>query len=94
MALRTRSHMLAIEKGAWLNLPRHTRICRFCNSQTVETEAHIALQCPRYAHIREDYRKLLEDSTQLTSVLSTASPAALGSFVTRLFLYRQELENS
>ena len=82
---RTRSHTLAIEKGAWLDMPRHARVCRFCDAQTVETEAHVALYCPKYAHIRDDYQQLLVETTQLSSVLSTASPATLGSFVIGLF---------
>ena len=48
---RTRSHTFTLEKGDWLNLPQHAKVCRFCDSQIVKTEAHVALQCPRYAHI-------------------------------------------
>ena len=62
--------MLAIEKEAWLNLPQHATICRFCDSQIVETEGHIALQCPRYAHIGENYRTITSTVHLLADIVS------------------------
>ena len=54
---RISSHDLFIERGRYKNLPRNERICKFCNSQSVESEYHFLLVCPYYAELRNKYFK-------------------------------------
>ena len=50
--IRTRSHVLAVEKGAWTGVPRADKCCELCaHTRVLEDEAHVLLFCPRYAHI-------------------------------------------
>lgn len=90
----TRSHTFAIERNASQNLLHLAKVCRLCDLHVVETEEHVAIQCPRCAHIRANFNSLVGDSTQLLPILSTAPSAAMGALVTRLFLYHQDLETS
>lgn len=86
----TRSHTFAIERDSWQNVPCHAKICRFWDLHAIEIDEHVPMQCPRYKHIRDNFNPILGDSTQLLLVPSTASLAALGAFITHLFLYREE----
>ena len=54
---RLSSHDLAIERGRYENLNRNERICKFCNSNSVETEYHFLLVCPFYRELRQKYLK-------------------------------------
>ena len=46
---RISSHDLFIERGRYENQPRNERMCRFCSSQSVESEYYFLLVCPYYA---------------------------------------------
>ena len=54
---RISSYDLFIERGSYENLHRNKRICKFCNSQSVESEYHFLLVCPYYAELRNKYFK-------------------------------------
>ena len=56
-------HTLNLEQGAWQGLPRHARLCKNCDSHSVETEEHIAKVCLRYDHIRADFYVVLSGHT-------------------------------
>ena len=43
---------LQINKGRTLNIPRHLRLCSFCNLRRVEDEFHFLLECPFYSELR------------------------------------------
>ena len=49
------SHNLAIEAGRFVGIDRQNRICEFCNNNTVESEYHFLLTCPKYHNIRNTY---------------------------------------
>ena len=53
--LRTSSHALEIEVGRYKDTPREERICKLCNLNCVENEAHFLISCPYY----KDERKIL-----------------------------------
>ena len=53
--LRTSSHALEIEVGRYKDNPREERICKLCNLNCVENEAHFLTSCPYY----KDERKIL-----------------------------------
>jgi hypothetical protein len=46
---------LEIETGRWRGIPECQRICKLCNTQSVESEMHFLLHCPTYDHLRIDY---------------------------------------
>jgi hypothetical protein len=54
---RLSSHSLAIETGRYDNIPREERKCKLCNMNTVETEYHFLLVCPKYSSLRKKYFK-------------------------------------
>lgn len=87
--IRTRSHTLEVEKGAWGNVSREQRFCKLCDQGQVETEAHVLLTCPRYAHIRRDFNNITEEHNTLASLLSHTHLAILGNFITKTLKYRE-----
>jgi len=55
---RISAHCLAIEKGRYKkNTPNQPdpRLCKYCNSQTAETEEHFLLECEQYNNERDTY---------------------------------------
>ena len=53
--LRLSSHNLAIESGRYEGIERQNRICEHCNYNTVESEYHFLLICPKYYDLRMQY---------------------------------------
>ena len=53
--LRLGSHNLAIESGRYLGVERQNRICEHCTYNTVESEYHFLLICPKYYDLRLKY---------------------------------------
>lgn len=56
--LRTSSHHLRIEDDRKLNVPRHQRLCRYCDLGLIEDEYHFCLVCPLYDDLRRKYLPL------------------------------------
>lgn len=54
--LRTSSHNLAIERGRWSRIPNENRLCS-CG-QSVQTEAHILLECGQNQYVRDENSEL------------------------------------
>ena len=54
---RISAHSLEIEKGRYYNIPRENRatVCLSCKAGKVEDELHLFLDCPSYAHLRQDF---------------------------------------
>ena len=52
---RIGSHDLEIERGRYRKIPRENRICRLCNSNTIEDEYHFLLCCDFYNDIRASH---------------------------------------
>ena len=52
---RCSDHSLEIEVGRHKNLNVEERICKLCNKDDVESEAHFLQYCPTYAHLRTHY---------------------------------------
>ena len=49
------SHMLPIERGRHLQLPRHRHDCRLCHAGALGDERHLLLECPALAGVRTQY---------------------------------------
>ena len=50
---RLSSHPLLIETGRYENIPRMSRLCKYCNMKVIENEYHFLLVCPAYIDIRK-----------------------------------------
>lgn len=92
--MRTRSHMLKIETGGWLNVDAAMRKCTQCNMEAIEHETHVTLECPAYAHIRADFPSLLQGCTTFEELLSRTdpSPVKLGIYFARILEHHETLE--
>ena len=53
--LRLSAHKLAIKAGRYSGVERENRICEHCNYNTVESEYHYLLICPKYYELRLKY---------------------------------------
>lgn len=84
--MRTRSHMLKIETGGWQQIDAKKRTCNVCDMERAETEEHVTLECPAYAHIRDGFQHLLQGCTTFGELLTKTqpSPTTLGMFLARL----------
>ena len=80
--MRTRSYML----GGWLNIQENRRTCTQCKLNKVENEAHVAIECPSYAHIRADFPQLFQGTVTFEELLSRThpSPVALGIYFAKV----------
>ena len=60
--LRISAHQLRIETGRYSRpkTPVERRICQYCDSQSVETEAHALLNCSRYSGERDKFIMFLD----------------------------------
>jgi len=49
---RVSSHHLEVEEGRWKGVKRQNRICRLCDSGSIENEYHVFISCSCYQQIR------------------------------------------
>ena len=61
LRFRMGSHLLPIEQGRHLRLPRHRRVCRLCHTGALGDERHMLLECPALADLREEYSPLVAE---------------------------------
>lgn len=50
---RTSSHQLGVETGRWQNIARQDRRCNLCDSNAVQDEMHVLMECPALDDLRE-----------------------------------------
>ena len=55
--LRLCSHNLEIEFGRFSRINREDRLCKLCNLNSIESEYHFLMCCPKYYSIRKKYFK-------------------------------------
>ena len=58
--MRISAHNLTVEKGRYTGIPRHDRICKVCNTGSIENGQHFLLECPAYKLLLEDFILKLE----------------------------------
>ena len=61
LRFRMGSHLLPIEQGRHLRLPRHTRVCRLCHTGALGDERHMLLECPALADLRDEFSPLIAE---------------------------------
>ena len=54
-----RSHLLRIEQGRHLQLPRLRRICMLCHAGALGDERNLLMECPALADVRTQYSQLI-----------------------------------
>ena len=54
LRFRMGSHLLPIEQGRHLRLPRHRRVYRLCQIGSLGDERHMLLECPALADLRDE----------------------------------------
>ena len=55
--------------GRWSRLPREERVC-ICDSESIQDEKYVLLDCPLVAHIRQNYQML--DFTDIGNLLNNS----------------------
>ena len=55
------AHLLPIEQGRHLHLPRHRRLCRLCQTGALGDERHMLLDCPALADLRDKFSPLVAE---------------------------------
>ena len=83
------SHDLEIEKGRYTNVPRDTRLCKYCNEilniNELEDEAHALNVCPLYSLARDKLSNLLNrDLTQSPTYTHDSSTNTTASITNTL----------
>ena len=71
------SHLLPIEPGRHLRLPRHWRVNRLCHTGALGDERHLLLECPALADLREGSAPLVAECSGIMARLVWASSASL-----------------
>ena len=61
LRFRMGSHLLPIEQGRHLRLPRHRRVCRLCHTGALGDERHMLLVCPALADLRDDFSPVIAE---------------------------------
>ena len=90
--IRTRSHVLAVDKGAWTGVPRADRCCELCaHMRVLDDDAHVLLFCPRYAHIRARFESLLHKQDNVCNLLNKSNPKVLSKYVIEVLTHREHL---
>ena len=64
MQIRMGSHSLPVEQGRLARpmIPRQLRRCTLCSTHAIGRERHYVFDCPHFAHIRRQFRSLLQDA--------------------------------
>jgi hypothetical protein len=65
---RLGSHSLFVESMRWKrpHVPRSQRICRCCSLGQVEDELHVAVECPAYNMLRDNFMRAVETGRDLS----------------------------
>ena len=56
---RLSSHKLLVERGRWMKhkLQYEMRKCTLCDSENIEDEYHVTLECQQLKDLRTNYKK-------------------------------------
>ena len=78
--------------GRYYNIPRENHVCLSCKAAKVEDELHFFLDCPSYAHLRQDFFEKIKsilgevnqkvfNKCQMIALLNSNSPKLLNIIV-------------
>ena len=60
--LRLSAHQLAIEKGRYMGIPRHNRVCPRCSSGEIEDEMHFLFNCNSLKNERHKLISIIDNN--------------------------------
>ena len=63
------AHLLPIEQGRHLHLPRHSRICRLCHTGALGDERHMLLECSALSDVRAQFSSLISECSGVMASL-------------------------
>ena len=63
------SHMLPIEQGRHLRLPRHRGVCKLCRTGALGDKTHLLLECLALADVRIQFSQLIADCSGIMARL-------------------------
>ena len=72
-------HLLPIEQGRHINLPRNRRVCRLCRTGALGDERHMLLECSALADLRQQYSTLISGCSGVMAKLVWARDQPLVS---------------
>ena len=61
LRFRMGTHLLPIEQGRHLRLPRHRHVSRLCHTGALGDERHMLLECPGLADLRDECSPLVAE---------------------------------
>jgi hypothetical protein len=90
---------LRVETGRYIGEPVETRLCKFCNLNTVEDEKHFLLSCKLYDVIRQNVYSDIILQTAYTSVSSddklafllNIHPRKTAKYIVKAYLSRRSV---
>lgn len=74
---RLSSHHLEVEEGRWKGIRRQDRVCRLCDSGSIENEYHVFIACRHYEELRIAHQILVSDLHDLFRL----PPKQLGYYI-------------
>ena len=74
---RLSSHHLEVEEGRWKGIRRQDRVCRLCDSGSIENEYHIFIACRYYEEFRVGHQVLVNNLHDLFRL----PPKQLGYYI-------------
>jgi hypothetical protein len=74
---RLSSHHLEVEEGRWRGVRRQDRVCRLCDSGSIENEYHVFIACGHYEEFRIAHQILVNNLHDLFKL----PPKQLGYYI-------------
>ena len=87
---------LEVETGRWRNIERCNRICKICQSGSVEDELHFLFHCISLSTIRNKYLPILVNCNmdvceKFVLLLTKCIPKLVSIYIRELYDYRKDL---
>ena len=87
--IRCSDHILEIEKGRHLKIPRADRICKFCSKNAIESEVHFLTECDYY----DDIKRVCGTKLTLLNLFHKTNLESLGKFIISALEKLQKVTN-
>ena len=87
---------IAIETGRYKSVPKHRRICEFCNIDKVENEIHVLFECSVYEEERLNWLEQLDinnTNVPVNNILTIMfkHPRQTGKYLVKIMEKRRKL---
>ena len=85
---RCSDHSLEIEKGRHMKISRTERLCKLCDTNSVETENHFLFECKVYEPIKAKHN--ITEYTTANELLRNVEYVRLGKYLSEAFAVRED----